>query len=352
MNKKKEGKESLRFNVSVTQLCYDKIQEMMARAGMFRGLSDFAKTAKKIVAGLGIAAAVKKGVDSIVSLTKSAVKAYGEFEQLSGGVETLFKDSADTVKKYAQEAYKTAGMSANEYMETVTGFSASLIQSLGGDTKAAANLADQAIRDMSDNANKMGTDISMIQNAYQGFAKGNYTMLDNLKLGYGGTKEEMDRLITDAMKLDSSFQANTKTVIKNKKEVQELDYNYADVVRAINIVQNNMGITGTTAAEAADTIQGSIASTKAAWENVLTSIGTGKGMKNATKNLVESAKNVIKNIKPVVKRALSGVGNLIAGLAPVIVKEAPGLIFSVVPSFIRSRTRKIRDTAKLTPKAP
>lgn len=304
----------------------------------------------KIAAGAAAAGATALG-GLTVALTKSAVNAYGEYEQLVGGVDTLFKGSSKRVQEYAANAYKTAGMSANQYMETVTGFSAALIQSMGGDTKAAADLADQAIRDMSDNANKMGTDISMIQNAYQGFAKGNYTMLDNLKLGYGGTKEEMDRLIRDAMKLDSSFQANTKTVIKNKKQVKELDYNYADVVRAINIVQTKMGITGATAAEAADTIQGSIAATKAAWENVLTSIGTGKGMKDATKNLVASAGNVIKNVKPVVKRALSGIGNLIAGLAPVIVKEAPGLIFSVVPSFIRSVGTAARGVMKALPKA-
>ena len=320
------------------------------------GFKNFGSNLKKGVANVakiaaGAAAAGATALAGItVALTKSAVSAYGEYEQLVGGVDTLFKGSSKRVQEYAANAYKTAGMSANQYMETVTGFSAALIQSMGGDTKAAADLADQAIRDMSDNANKMGSDISSIQNAYQGFAKGNYTMLDNLKLGYGGTKEEMDRLITDAMKLDKSFQANTKTVIKNKKQVKELDYNYADVVRAINIVQTNMGITGATAAEAADTIQGSIAATKAAWENVLTSIGTGKGMKDATKNLVASAGNVIKNIKPVIQRALSGIGDLIVNLAPQVVRAIPQLVSGIVPGIMSTAGRLASAITRALPK--
>ena len=180
-----------------------------------------------------------------------------------GGVDTLFKDSSQEIQRYAANAYKTAGLSANEYMETVTGFSASLIQSLGGDTEKAAKYADMAITDMSDNANKMGTDMSSIQNAYQGFAKQNYTMLDNLKLGYGGTKEEMQRLLADDGKLSGV-----------KYDLSS----YADIVEAIHVIQTEMGITGTTAKEASTTIQGSVASMKAAWANLMV------GMADDTQN--------------------------------------------------------------------
>jgi len=374
------------------------------------GLQDFAASAKKVLAAVGFGVAVKKGVDGIVLLTKSAVKAYGEFEQLSGGVETLFKDSADAVKKHAQEAYKTAGLSANEYMETVTSFSASLIQSTGrGEQKdiaalkknlddqydatkrhweerirltkdsskkaslryqmqdelkalkahnkeaiaeaertnrsskstsqsiaRAADLADLAVRDMSDNANKFGSDMSSIQNAYAGFSKQNYTMLDNLKLGYGGTKEEMERLLQDAEKLTGK-----------KYDLSS----YADIVEAIHAIQDEMGITGTTAAEAEKTIEGSIASTKAAWQNVLTSIGSGKDMKTATANLIKSARNVLNNVKPVVKRALKGIGSLLEQLVPEIVKEVPKLVFEFGPAIIRNLGKIVGNVAKALPGA-
>lgn len=183
-----------------------------------------------------------------------------------GGVDTLFKNSSKKVQEYASNAYKTAGMSANEYMETVTSFSASLLQSLENDTEAAAEYANMAITDMSDNANKMGTSMEMIQNAYNGFAKQNYTMLDNLKLGYGGTKEEMERLLVDADKLSDSFNLQVDAS-------GALVYSYADVVDAIHIVQTEMGITGTTAKEAGTTIQGSVDSMKAAWTNLVTGLG-------------------------------------------------------------------------------
>lgn len=191
---------------------------------------------------------------------------YAQYEQLVGGVDTLFKNSSKKVKEYASNAYKTAGMSANEYMETVTSFSASLLQSLENDTEAAAEYANMAITDMSDNANKMGTSMEMIQNAYNGFAKQNYTMLDNLKLGYGGTKEEMERLLVDADKLSDSFNLQVDAS-------GALVYSYADIVDAIHIVQTEMGITGTTAKEAGTTIQGSVGSMKAAWTNLVTGLG-------------------------------------------------------------------------------
>lgn len=194
------------------------------------------------------------------------MKNYAQYEQLVGGVDTLFKNSSKKVQEYASNAYKTAGMSANEYMETVTSFSASLLQSLENDTEAAAEYANMAITDMSDNANKMGTSMEMIQNAYNGFAKQNYTMLDNLKLGYGGTKEEMERLLVDADKLSDSFNLQVDAS-------GALVYSYADIVDAIHIVQTEMGITGTTAKEAGTTIQGSVNSMKAAWTNLVTSLG-------------------------------------------------------------------------------
>ena len=209
---------------------------------------------KTIATGLAVAST------AVVAVGKAAISSYADYEQLVGGVETLFDESSATVIANAQNAYKTAGMSANEYMETVTSFSASLLQSLGGDTKAAAEKADMAITDMSDNANKMGTSIEMIQNAYNGFAKQNYTMLDNLKLGYGGTKEEMQRLLDDASKL-SGIEYDISS--------------YSDIVDAIHVVQNEMGITGTTAKEASSTISGSLASAKASWQNLLTGIADG-----------------------------------------------------------------------------
>ena len=177
-------------------------------------------------------------------MSTAAVNSYAEYEQLAGGVETLFKDSSNKLMGYADQAYKTAGMSANEYMSTVTSFSASLLQSLEGDTEKAADYANQAVIDMSDNANKMGTSIEMIQNAYQGFAKQNYTMLDNLKLGYGGTKEEMERLLADAEKISGI-----------KYDISS----FGDVTQAIHVIQTELGITGTTAKEASSTIQGSFA---------------------------------------------------------------------------------------------
>ena len=193
----------------------------------------------------------------LVAITKSAIANYAEYEQLVGGVDTLFKDSSKKVQEYANNAYKTAGISANEYMETVTSFSASLLQSLGGDTDKAASVADMAITDMSDNANKMGTDIGRIQDTYQGFAKQNYTMLDNLKLGYGGTKTEMERLLKDATAISGV-----------KYDISNLN----DVYQAIHVIQGELDITGTTAKEASTTIQGSISSMKSAWTNLITSM--------------------------------------------------------------------------------
>ena len=234
-----------------------------------KGISNAEKAAKSLqgkmsamtVAAGNIAAdLIRKGVSAVQSIVGGAVDAYADYEQLVGGVETLFKSSAGKVQEYAKESYKTTGLSANQYMETVTSFSASLLQGLGGNTEMAADLANMAITDMADNANKMGTDISSIQNAYQGFAKQNYTMLDNLKLGYGGTKEEMIRLINDSGILED--------------QIESLDgITFDQLVQAIHKIQEQMGITGTTAKEAADTISGSKASLAAAWEDMLSAVG-------------------------------------------------------------------------------
>lgn len=278
-----------------------------------------AKAGKAIIAGIGAGSA------AVAALGKSAVSNYADYEQLVGGVETLFKNSSSAVLSYAENAYKTAGLSANEYMDTVTSFSASLLQSLDGDTEKAVQVANRAITDMADNANKMGTDMSSIQNAYQGFAKQNYTMLDNLKLGYGGTKEEMERLIADANKLKAA-----------NGEMADLSIDsYADIVEAIGLVQDEMGITGTTALEASTTIQGSIAAMKSSWSNLLTAL-TSEDMDIGTylDNFVKSAKTALDNIAPRIQQFFKGFGKLVSGLAPIISKEIPGLIKSLLPGLI------------------
>lgn len=279
------------------------------------------------IAKWGVATA-SVAATATAALVKSAVTAYSDYEQLVGGVETLFKDSASEVQKYAANAYQTAGLSANEYMETVTGFSASLLQSLDGDTKAAADKANVAITDMSDNANKMGTSMESIQNAYQGFAKQNYTMLDNLKLGYGGTKEEMQRLLEDAEKLSG----------------QKFDLSsYADIVDAIHVVQTEMGITGTTAKEAATTIQGSVNMTKAAWKNLVVGIADDtQDFDVLVNNFVDSVTTAGENILPRVEIALKGVGTLVEKLAPVIAKTVPNIVSTTLPSMIKAGTSMIR----------
>lgn len=260
---------------------------------------------------------VRKGINAISSTIKGAMDGYADYQQLIGGVETLFKGSAKRVADYAKQSYKTTGLSANDYMDTVTSFSASLLQGLKGDTEAAADLANTAVTDMADNANKMGTDISMIQNAYQGFAKGNYTMLDNLKLGYGGTKGEMVRLINDSGILE--------------KEIKDLDgITFPQLIQAIHAIQTEMGITGTTAKEAEGTIQGSAASMKAAWTDMLTAIagddGSDEGLSldNSLKNF-ESAFNtyVNGNLIPTVSTTLRNSPKLITTVANAITSIPP-----------------------------
>lgn len=281
-------------------------------------LGKLGNAAKKV--GKVVAAGLATAGTAAAFLTKATVESYAEFEQLKGGVETLFKDSSATVLKYAQNAYTTAGMSANEYLSTVTSFSASLIQSLGKDTEKAVEYADMAITDMSDNANKMGTDMTLIQNAYQGFAKQNYTMLDNLKLGYGGTKEEMQRLLDTAKEI----QAEQGVMVDYSIE------SYADIVEAIHVVQDEMGIAGATADEAATTIQGSVAATKAAWQNLLTGFADeNANMSELVTNVMESAVTAAWNIVPRIIQAWQGITTAL----PEIMTQAKEKLFETFPEI-------------------
>ena len=297
--------------------------------------SKFGGAAKKVgAAALAASAAVASAATAaVVDLTKQAVSAYADFEQLTGGVETLFGDAANFVELRAANAFSTAGLSANEYMETVTSFSASLIQSLGGDTEKAAQLADQAIVDMSDNANKMGSSMESIQNAYQGFAKQNYTMLDNLKLGYGGTKEEMARLLKDAEKISGI-----------KYDLSS----YADVVSAIHVMQESMGIAGTTAKEAASTISGSLGMVSAAWKNVITDIASGNEdrLSDSINDLIYSVETAADNLLPVIEKALTGISELVAKLAPEIAERLPKMITDALPSLLSAGAEAIEALAK------
>lgn len=276
----------------------------------------------KITAGMMTVA-----TGAVAALTKASVEQYAEYEQLVGGVETLFKNSSDKVMEYANNAYKSAGMSANEYMNTITGFAASLLQGLGGDTEKAAQIGNMAVEDMSDNANKMGTSMEMIQNAYQGFAKANYTMLDNLKLGYGGTKTEMERLLADAQKI-----SGVKYDISN----------FNDVIEAIHVIQEQMGITGTTSLEAATTIEGSLNMTKSAWTNLLTGMADDNAnFDTLIDNLVNSASAFGDNILPRIEIAIKGIGQLVEKLLPPIVARLPQLITDILPSLLNAGVQMV-----------
>lgn len=276
----------------------------------------------KITAGMMTVA-----TGAVAALTKASVEQYAEYEQLVGGVETLFKNSSDKVMEYANNAYKSAGMSANEYMNTITGFAASLLQGLGGDTEKAAQIGNMAVEDMSDNANKMGTSMEMIQNAYQGFAKQNYTMLDNLKLGFGGTKTEMERLLQEAGKISGI-----------KYDIS----NFSDIIEAIHVIQEQMGITGTTAKEAATTIEGSLNMTKSAWTNLLTGMADDNANFDALiDNLVNSASAFGDNILPRIEIAIKGIGQLVEKLLPPIVARLPQLISDILPSLLNAGVQMV-----------
>lgn len=286
-------------------------------------------------AGKAAVVGVTAAATAVGALGTKAVQAYADYEQLVGGVETLFKDSQDKVMEYANNAYKTAGLSANEYMEMVTSFSASLLQSLDGDTSAAAEKANLALTDMSDNANKMGSDMTLIQNAYQGFAKANYTMLDNLKLGYGGTQAEMQRLLEDAEKISGI-----------KYDISS----YADIVDAIHVVQTEMGITGTTAKEAASTIQGSFGMVKAAWQNLVTGLADpeqdlGTLVGNFTDSIVVAGNNLIPRIQELLPRIVEAISTLLGTVS----SQLPGILGSVLPSLIEGAASLITGLMSALP---
>ena len=327
---------------------------MEKTGGLVSKLGEKIKTGLATAAKVGLAA-VTAAAAGVAALTKASIDGYANYEQLVGGVKTLFGTEAESIEEYAAsvgktvdevseeynnlltaqsnvfskaaDAYKNAGLSANEYMETVTSFAAALVSSVGGDTVAAAEKADMAITDMSDNANKMGSSMESIQNAYNGFAKQNYTMLDNLKLGYGGTKEEMQRLLNTANELNAQQGITTNYQISS----------YADIVDAIHVVQTEMGITGTTAKEAATTIQGSLGSAKAAWENLVTGIADQDAdLTTLIGNFVGSAATAAENIIPRVTQILSGAGEAIAQIAPVLAEQIPQMLSDALPALLEA----------------
>lgn len=288
-----------------------KFDTSLDTGGLQSGMGKVASVAQQAL-GVFTGQMMTRAVDALANLGKSALDSVGQLEQNVGGVETLFGDAADAVIASADRAYQTAGMSANDYMSTVTSFSASLLQSLGGNTEEAAKVADMAIIDMADNANKMGTSMDMIQNAYQGFAKQNYTMLDNLKLGYGGTKTEMERLLADAEKLTGV-----------KYDINNLN----DVYQAIHAVQEEMGITGTTAKEAASTLEGSMASAKAAWDNFMNGSGDADQLADA---FATAADNIVRNLAEIIPRF----AETLPALGGAIIAQIPGLVAAIVPAVL------------------
>jgi phage-related protein len=300
-------------------------------SGLSSGLGSLGGIAGKALGGL--TAAVGAGAAAFGALTKSSLDAVSNMEQNVGGVQTLFKENADAVIANANEAYKTAGMSANDYMSTVTSFSASLLQGLGGDTKKAGTVANTAIVDMSDNANKMGTDMGLIQNAYQGFAKQNYTMLDNLKLGYGGTASEMARLINDTGVMGKGFTATAK----NMSEVP-----FDKVIEAIHKTQDAMGITGTTAKEAASTIEGSVNSMKSSWDNLLAGSGSADEFADAFQT---AASVVVKNLGEIIPRLAETLPKVISAIG----EQLPPLVESLLPALVQGGVALLTSFAAAVP---
>ena len=288
-----------------------------------KGLEKVGTVAKEVGKKMVEATTLISG--ALAGLVGAGVKSYAELEQNIGGIETLYKENADIVIEYSKQAYKTAGVSANQYMEGVMSFSASLLQGLGGDTKKAAEVSDMAFKDMSDNANKFGTDMSSIQNAYQGFAKQNYTMLDNLKLGYGGTKKEMERLLKDAEKFSGV-----------KYDINNL----ADVYSAIHVIQNELDITGTTAKEAEGTISGSVNSLKASFDNFLNGSGSPEQLSESIINVLNNISGAITKLAP---NILNGVVSLIRTLLPQVIK----LIIDLVPQLLDAITDLIDQVCDL-----
>lgn len=297
------------------------------------------KAGSKLASGLGsafkvgaaaIGAGIAAATGAVIKFGQEAVSSYANYEQLIGGVEKLYGDAAGKVEQFANEAYKTSGMSANQYMETATSFSAALINSLEGDVDKAADLTDVAMRAMSDNVNVFGSDMESVQNAYMGFSKGTFTMLDNLKLGYGGTKQEMERLIEDANTYRASIGETADLSIDS----------FADIVQAVQSVQEAQNIAGTTNKEAMSTIEGSATATKAAWENVITAIGRGEGIDEAFDALLnsifggEGGGGLLNNILPRIQTVMEGIGQFIVKAAPILAEQIPAIVSDVLPSLL------------------
>lgn len=304
------------------------------------GLSSKWALAGKGLKALGVAsvAAVGASAAAVGALTKQAVQAYANYEQLAGGVKKLYGDAADELMSYAEQGYKTSGMSANKYMELATSFSASLINSLGGDQSAAAKQTDVAMRAISDNFNTFGGDIQNVQNAFTGFAKGQFNMLDNLRLGYGGTRGEMERLIADA---------NEYAEANGMAADLSID-SFSDIVTAIDLIQQKQHIAGTTAKEAATTIEGSLNMTKAAWENLVTGFADpdadiGQLMDNLVTAIVgeNEGEGLLNNITPAIERAMEGIGELVEKAAPVISEHLPKMIETLLPPLITAVTQLV-----------
>ena len=308
------------------------------------GFASKLSTGLKVAAGLGLAAFSTAGF-VVKNVTEQAVNSYASFEQLEGGVKKLYQGAADELMGYAQKAYQTAGMSANKYMETATSFSAALIKSLDGDVSEAAKVTDIAMKAMSDNINTFGTDAEAVSNAFMGLSRNNYMMLDNLKLGYAGTAQGMMELI------------NTSGVLgRTLTDTSELaDVGFANMVKAIEEIQRQQNIAGTTAREAMITIEGASAATKAAWENVITAIGRGEGLEDAFDGLLSAVfgenegEGLLNQIIPRIETTLKSVGTFIAKGAPLIVEKIPELIESIVPAFIESAGQLVTTIGNALP---
>lgn len=296
-----------------------------------------------VAKGLGKAFAVGAAAAAVAigGLAKKSVEGFAEWEQLVGGVDTLFKKSSDTVQAYAANAYKTAGLSANQYMETVTSFSASLLQGLKGDTEKSAQYAHMAVTDMADNANKMGTDIARIQDAYQGFAKDNYTMLDNLKLGYGGTAGEMARLINDTGVMGKGFKATAENV---------KDIPFDKLIEGIHKVQEKMGITGTTAKEASETISGSFNSMKSAWSNLVSGFGNEDlDLSQLINNFLGSFETFLKNLTPALSKAIGGIAQALPQIITQLLPLIPPIMQRLIPAVVQGAVALIQGLVAAFP---
>lgn len=318
------------------------IQGAMGDAGS-KGSSSFGSAFASGLKKMGTIAlsATAAATTAVGAFGAQAVKSFASFEQLEGGVKKLYGDAADEIMKYANQAYKTSGMSANDYMETATSFSASLINSLGGDMSKAAEMTDIAMRAMSDNVNTFGSDFESVQNAFKGFSKGNFTMLDNLKLGYGGTKEEMERLMRDAEKYGKLVEGSLK-----------MD-SFADIITAVQLIQEELNVAGTTGKEAMTTIEGSATATKAAWENLVTSIGRGERISESFDALFnslfgeKSGEGLVNQIIPRIKTVVEGIGTFISKAGPVIADTIPKLVSSMLPTLMPSVSTVLETLAQL-----